>query len=66
MQVTQTNISSLIKREVNEKFGYKLIVKEYIEEIIKVWKNYHFYLCVDELDRCNNDSIMSFLEAVQC
>lgn len=65
MQVAQTNISSLIKRDVNEKFGYKLIVKEYIEEIINVWKNYHFIFCVDELDRCNNNSIMSFLEAVQ-
>ena len=44
---------------------FDVYVKEYIEEIINVWKNYHFIFCVDELDRCNNDSIMSFLEAVQ-
>lgn len=65
IEVTQNNASSLMKREVNEKFGYKLIIKEYIGEIIKIWKNYCFIFCVDELDRCNNKSIMSFLEAVQ-
>lgn len=65
IQGTQNSIASLVKREVNEKFGYKVIIKDYIEEIMKIWKNYRFVFCVDELDRCGNDAIMSFLEAVQ-
>ena len=65
VEIAQNNISSVVKREVDEKLGYKFIVKEYIDEILEIWKDYHFIFCVDELDRCNNDSIMSFLEAVQ-
>lgn len=65
IEINQNNISSFVKRDVDKKFGYKLIVKGYIEEILKVWKDYRFIFCVDELDRCNNNSIMSFLEAVQ-
>lgn len=62
---TINSFSFMQKREVDEKLGYKVVVKEYIEEIISIWKNYSFIFCVDELDRCNNTAIMSFLEAVQ-
>ena len=64
-RITQDNVLSLLKRDLNEKLGYKIIVKEYIEEITTVWKKYRFIFFVDELDRCNNDTIMSFLEAIQ-
>lgn len=65
INVTINNFSFLPKREVDEKLGYKVVVKEYIEEIINIWKNYRFIFCVDELDRCSNTAIMSFLEAIQ-
>lgn len=65
INITINNFSFLAKREVDEKLGYKVVVKEYIEEIISIWKNYCFIFCVDELDRCSNTAIMSFLEAIQ-
>lgn len=65
IEVAQSNINSLVNRNVNEKFGYKIIIKEYIDEIVEIWGNYRFIFLVDELDRCNNKNIMTFLEAVQ-
>lgn len=65
IEVAQNNINALVNRKVNEKFGYKIIIKEYIDEIIKIWNVYQFIFFVDELDRCNNENIMAFLEAVQ-
>lgn len=65
IEVAQSNINSLVNRKVNEKFGYKIIIKEYIDEIVEIWENYRFIFLVDELDRCNNKNIMTFLEAVQ-
>ncbi len=65
IEVAQSNINSLVNRKVNEKFGYKIIIKEYIDEIVEIWENYQFIFLVDELDRCNNKNIMTFLEAVQ-
>ncbi len=65
INVTLNKCSFLPKREVDEKLGYKVVVKEYIEEIINIWKKHRFIFCVDELDRCSNTAIMSFLEAIQ-
>ena len=47
INVTINKFSFLPKREVDEKLGYKVVVKEYIEEIINIWKNYRFIFCVD-------------------
>lgn len=62
---TINSFSFVPQREVDEKLGYKIVIKEYIDEIIDISKNYRYIFCVDELDRCNNTSIMSFLEAIQ-
>ncbi len=53
------------KRDVKEKLGYKAVIKENIEIIVNTWKKYTFFIFVDELDRCNNTAIMSFLESIQ-
>lgn len=59
------NYSSKYKIDYKEKFGYKLIVKNYIERILKSMPEYRFVFCVDELDRCNNTAVMEFLESIQ-
>lgn len=57
--------SNKYKINYKEKFGYKLVVKNHIDEILNSMQEYHFVFCVDELDRCNNTAIMEFLEAIQ-
>lgn len=59
------NSSDLSQKDYAEKLGYKTVVKRHINKILRYWKGYHFVFCVDELDRCNNESVMSFLEAIQ-
>ncbi|WP_294241208.1 KAP family P-loop NTPase fold protein [Pseudobutyrivibrio sp.] len=53
------------KKDYAEKLGYKSVVKTNIDKILKLWKEYHFVFVVDELDRCNKNAVMSFLESIQ-
>lgn len=48
-----------------EKLGYKAVIKKNFDEMTQSYKNHRFIICVDELDRCNNATIMSFMEAIQ-
>ncbi len=59
------SLSKQAQRDTSQKMGYKIVIKEYIGEILSIWNKYRFIFCVDELDRCNNDAIMAFLDSIQ-
>lgn len=65
IKTSSGNFDFQLDRNVNDKLGYKVVIKEYVDEIAKIWKDYTFIFFVDELDRCNNKSIMSFFESIQ-
>lgn len=63
----KTELIPKTEREVKDRQTYEIIVKKHLDNIINVAKkyDYNFICCVEELDRCDNNTIIQFLKLMQ-